>query len=99
MALRTGQKGWANLEEFDTFTGAVTGNTKPNAPSDPDYVPPVYDPTTCSPQGEFYLNNVDTDHSDPFRLFVDVDLAMSVNGSPVIYLTDVERFLASPSFV
>lgn len=90
MAIRTGQKGWANLEEFDTFTGAVTGNTKPNIPSDPDYVPPVYDPVTCSPQGEFYLNNVDTDHSDPFRLFVDVDLAMAVNGAPVVYLTDVE---------
>ena len=43
----TGFKGWHLLEEYNTATGEPTGQTKPNAPLDPDYVPPVYDPTTC----------------------------------------------------
>lgn len=55
MAIRTGYKGWSNLEEYDLFTGNSTGTTKPNVVSDPDYVPPVYDPADCVPQEEFPL--------------------------------------------
>lgn len=55
MAVRTGYKGWENLEEYDTYHGTATGVTKPNVPSDPDYVAPVYDPATCSLQEEFLL--------------------------------------------
>jgi len=91
MAIRTGYKGWSTLEEYDTYHGTATGVTKPNVPSDPDYVAPVWDPATCQPQTLFKLSNVDTDHDDVYRLFVDVDLAMSVDGAPVVYLTDVEE--------
>lgn len=43
----TGYKVYNTLEEYDTATGVATGNTKPNVDTDPDYVAPVYDTTTC----------------------------------------------------
>lgn len=48
--VRTGYMGWSDLEEFDTFTNQPTGNTKPNDPSDPDYIAPSWDPVSCEPQ-------------------------------------------------
>lgn len=55
MAVRTGYKGWENLEQYDLYSGNATGLTKSNSPGDPDYVPPVYDPGTCEPQEELML--------------------------------------------
>lgn len=45
--LRNGNKGWATLEEFNTTDNSLTGNEKPNSPTDPDYVPPIFDSTAC----------------------------------------------------
>jgi hypothetical protein len=48
MALyRTGIKKYALLVEYDLVTGLPTGNTKPNLPSDPDYVAPETDVAAC----------------------------------------------------
>ena len=37
--LNTGYATVATLEEYNLSTGLATGNTKPNSPSDPNYVP------------------------------------------------------------
>lgn len=46
---KTGMLNYITLEEYDTYTGNATGLTKPNTPSDPDYVAPIFDPVTCVP--------------------------------------------------
>ncbi len=43
----TGEKGYTNLQEYNTVTNIPTGNTKPNDSGDPDYIEPVADTTTC----------------------------------------------------
>lgn len=43
----SGQKGWATLEEYVIATGVPTGATKPNVASDPDYIAPITDHTSC----------------------------------------------------
>lgn len=43
----TGDKGYANLQEYNTDTNIPTGNTKPNDIGDPDYVAPEPDLATC----------------------------------------------------
>lgn len=43
----SGYKGWSTLEQYYTDTSAATGVTKPNIPSDANYVAPVYDLTAC----------------------------------------------------
>lgn len=43
----TGRMTYTILEEYDTYTGLATGLTKPNSPSDPHYVAPVFDPVAC----------------------------------------------------
>ncbi len=48
--LRTGYKAFNFLEQYYTATGENTGVTKPNSPSDPDYIAPVVDETACVPQ-------------------------------------------------
>lgn len=45
--IANGYKGYRTLEEYDILTGNPTGQTKPNVPGDPDYVHPIYDPTSC----------------------------------------------------
>jgi len=45
----TGTKIYTILVEYNSRTGLPTGRVKPNVPSDPDYVPPVYDPVNCAP--------------------------------------------------
>lgn len=50
----TGYVIYQNLEEYDVETGQATGNTKPNDPSDPDYVEPVEDLQAC-PVSTYYL--------------------------------------------
>jgi len=57
--VQTGYKGWNTLEQYDTYSGNVTGVTKPNSPSDPDYVSPIYDPMACVPQVEHLLFETD----------------------------------------
>lgn len=49
MSVNTGQKVYATLTQIDSDTGIPTGTTKSNDPTDPDYIPPAYDPTTCPP--------------------------------------------------
>lgn len=43
----TGDKGYANLQEYNTDTNLPTGVTKPNVDSDPDYIAPSSDTSTC----------------------------------------------------
>lgn len=46
--IRTGYKGWTTLEEYLIYDGSATGTEKPNVITDPNYVAPVYDLTTCN---------------------------------------------------
>lgn len=78
------------LVEYADLHNAATGSTKPNVPSDPDYVPPYEDHDECPPQAVLVVSNVDTSYGDPFRLFVDTDVVVLVNGVQVAYITDVE---------
>jgi hypothetical protein len=43
----TGEKGYNNLQEYNTDTDVPTGETKPNDDGDPDYEEPTPDTTTC----------------------------------------------------
>jgi hypothetical protein len=43
----TGEKGWNNLQEYNTVTNTPTGNTKINDSGDPDYIAPAADTATC----------------------------------------------------
>ena len=43
----TGIKAYTNLEQYYIDNGIATGVTKPNSPSDPDYVAPVLDLAFC----------------------------------------------------
>lgn len=43
----TGIKAYTNLEQYYLDNGVATGITKPNNPSDPDYVAPVLDLAFC----------------------------------------------------
>jgi hypothetical protein len=43
----TGEKGFTNLQEYNTITNLPTGATKPNDSGDPDYIEPVSDNATC----------------------------------------------------
>lgn len=51
----TGQKGYNRLRQRNLTTGELTGITKANVSSDPDYIPPTYDSTYCKP-GPLYVN-------------------------------------------
>lgn len=43
----TGYKIYTILVQYNARTGEPTGVVKPNIPSDPDYVAPVLDLTSC----------------------------------------------------
>jgi hypothetical protein len=43
----TGERGFADLEEYNTDTNIPTGVTKPNDDEDPDYIEPVENETLC----------------------------------------------------
>jgi hypothetical protein len=43
----TGEKGFNNLQEYNTVTNIPTGNVKPNDSGDPDYIAPAPDTATC----------------------------------------------------
>lgn len=47
--VKNGNLVYATLVQYSTLTGQPTGVTKPNNSSDPDYVPPVYNTTACTP--------------------------------------------------
>lgn len=51
----TGQKGYNRLRQRNLTTGELTGITKANVSSDPDYIPPTYDSKYCKP-GPLYVN-------------------------------------------
>lgn len=80
--------GWV---EYSVLTNPINGATKPNIPSDPNYAAPEYDPVQCEPQSVILASNEDTDHNDIFRLFVDTDLIIEINGTQRAYITDVEQ--------
>lgn len=50
----TGQKGYSNLEQYVVATNLPTGVTKPNDPSDSDYIAPLQDTLNC-PTGVQYI--------------------------------------------
>jgi hypothetical protein len=43
----TGEKGYTNLQQYNTTTNVPTGNSKPNDSGDPDYIAPAPDTITC----------------------------------------------------
>lgn len=43
----TGRKIYTELVEVTSYTGQLTGRTKPNVPSDPDYIPPQQNTSSC----------------------------------------------------
>lgn len=47
-----GTKVYTLLVEYNIRTGQPTGRTKPNVPSDPNYIPPVEDLINCPLPGE-----------------------------------------------
>jgi len=51
----TGNKSFSRLRQRNTNTGQLTGVTKVNDLSDPDYIAPVYDASYCK-VGEWYIN-------------------------------------------
>lgn len=77
----TGYLEWMTLEEYDTYSGVATGLTKPNVLGDPDYVAPAVNHSECPPQSILVINNTDTDLLDPYRLFVDTDVEVWINGN------------------
>lgn len=74
---RNGYSGWSTLEEYDTYHGTATGNTKPNTIGDPDYVAPVYDAVSCPPQEQFLLFTTTSNASS-------VDFEVGTVSTPVI---------------
>ena len=46
----TGMRGFNTLEQYKPYDGSLTGLEKPNSPTDPDYVPPIYDPECLAPE-------------------------------------------------
>lgn len=50
----TGYKSFETLERYYTDDGTSTGETKPNIVTDPDYIAPFLDTTTCPPGSRFY---------------------------------------------
>lgn len=49
MEQNNGYIAYTLLVQYSSLTGAPTGLQKPNIPSDPDYIAPVYNPTLCPP--------------------------------------------------
>lgn len=46
---KTGDSGYATLQEYNTDTNLPTGETKPNDFGDPDYIAPSFKPSICPP--------------------------------------------------
>lgn len=88
--VRTGYQGWTTLQEYLVIHGTNTGVTKPNISSDPDYVAPVYNITDCPPSASLIAINTDTDENDPYRLFVDVNVIVWINGVIVRSIFDTD---------
>lgn len=80
--------GWV---DYQNLFNPTTGATKPNVPSDPDYIIRQYDEAVCPPEAYILAINEDTDLGDPYRLFVDVDITVYVNGIEVMHITDTEQ--------
>lgn len=73
---RTGYKGYATLEEYDTVTGLPTGETKPNVEGDPDYVAPVEDLSTCP---------IDESYVKIFQVYTKGDMTITIDSNLVNY--------------
>lgn len=81
---QTGYKGWSNLVQYYIDDNTITGLTKPNVDSDPDYFPPVLDIINCPPYnpgiGTRLINiyfSEDLSSSITIRLYRDAEFAYS----------------------
>lgn len=89
----TGRKITKTLKEVDANNGNIpTGNTKPNLPSDPDYIAPVIDTTTCPVT---FTTNCPVDQVSSYRdntLYFEFSLPSSVINNPAIDIIQIEAF-------
>lgn len=76
--LKTGIKEYNLLVEIYDDTGLTTGNTKPNDPEDPDYIPPFLDILSCPPDenADTVLNNI--------KVFVTNSSTQSIQIGPLV---------------
>src|ERR1700744_1552994 len=69
-----GYKKYQILVQYDACTNQPTGIVKPNLPTDPDYVAPVYDPVMCPPE-------TTTTSTTTTLALINVDVILSTNVS------------------
>lgn len=84
--IRNGYQGWITLSEFYLDDNSLTGITKPNVVTDPDYIQPVYNTTACSLQ---YWN------VKKQQLFTKDDCDPGESGSGVLYVISAKTYKAS----
>lgn len=108
--LRTGNKQYDTLEEYFIFTGIATGVTKPNDPTDVDYVPPVYDGVDCSPvipdpdPDPFTFAPVngatlDVDYTSPVAVITGINVPVSISVNTGFYAINGGPFVNTPGTV
>jgi hypothetical protein len=75
--VNNGLKIYTLLVEYSTLTGIPTGRTKPNVPSDPDYIDPVEDLTTCPIDGELSTMDILVDMETGFTATIKLNYGMA----------------------
>ena len=83
----TGYKSFAFLEKYYTDDNTSTEETKPNVTSDPDYIAPILDITTCPPGTRHYnsqqTKTVTKNNCSPGETGTEVELSKT----PFLYMS------------
>jgi len=74
----TGMRVFITLEQYKPYDNTLTGETKPNSHSDPDYVAPIFDPVCVEPEPPvcpdrvlvFQICNTNSVTDDNFDIFL-----------------------------
>lgn len=77
-----GKKFYQQLEQFNLETGMSTGFTKPNLPTDPDYIPP-FDSPSC-PTTEIRVDETTTTTSPPLKQLSTYSSLINIATTPFI---------------
>ncbi|WP_433815844.1 DUF5977 domain-containing protein [Flavobacterium johnsoniae] len=88
----TGYKSFALLEKYYTDDGTSTGETKPNAISDPDYIAPFLDTISCPPVTRYY-------NTQQSKSVIKNDCAAGYLGSSVTLIADANQFVSYESLI
>lgn len=86
----TGYKSFTLLERYYKDDGSSTGDTKPNVVTDPDYIAPIFDTTSC-PQDARYYNTEQT------KTITKNDCSEGEAGSEVTLTAYVNQFVSDIS--